>query len=62
MTQFIVIDLDNASYSYIVNNLKELIKEMYEPELERESFEDVSKKFYSSHKVFEIKGEIKELN
>ena len=62
MKQFIVIDLYNTSYSYIVNNLKELIEEMYEPELERELFEDVSKKFYLSHKVFEINGEIKELN
>jgi hypothetical protein len=62
MKQFIIIDLNDPHYSYIVNDLEELIKEMYEPELERELFEDVSKKFYSSHKVFEINGEIKELN
>lgn len=62
MKKYLVIELDDVSYNYIVSDLDSLIKEMYECELDRESFEEVSNKFYSSHKVFEINGEIKALN
>ena len=62
MKKYLVVCFDDANDSYIVEDLNSLINEMYEPELERESYESVSKKFYSYHKVFEIEGEIKELN
>jgi hypothetical protein len=62
MKKYLVVCFDDVNDSYIVEDLNGLINEMYESELERESFESVSEKFYSFHKVFEIEGEIKELN
>jgi hypothetical protein len=60
--QFIVIEEGNDDY-YVVEDLSSLINEMYECELEDgESFDEVSSKFYSIHKVIEVIGEIKELN
>jgi len=62
MKKYLVVAFDDGSDCYIVDNLKELIEEMYEPELERESYESVSNKFFRFHKVFEVEGTIKELN
>ena len=62
MKKYLVVCFDDANDSYIVEDLNGLINEMYEPELERESFESVSEKFYSYHKVFEIEGTIIEIN
>ena len=66
MKKYLVICFDDVNDSYIVedlNLLKSLIEEMYEVELmNNESFESVSNKFYSYHKVYEIDGTIKELN
>jgi hypothetical protein len=60
--QFIVIEEGNDDY-YIVEDLLSLINEMYECEVaDGESFEEVSSKFYSIHKVIEVTGEIKMLN
>ncbi len=60
--QFIVIEEGNDDY-YIVDDLSSLISEMYECELaDGESFDEVSSKFYSIHKVIEVTGEIKMLN
>jgi hypothetical protein len=65
--QFIVIAFDNAEDSYVVDDVIELICEMYKDELMNEDtfeedFNKVNNKFYSYHKVFKIKGEIEELN
>ena len=60
MKKYLVIDGGDGDY-FIVDDLLLTIKELYEYELndEGESFESVSKKFYSFYKVFEIEGEIK---
>jgi len=64
MKKYLVVSNENGKDFYIVDNLKELIEEMYEFELvqNEESFESVSEKFYRFYQVFEINGEIKELN
>ncbi len=62
MKKYLVISFDDVNDSYIVEDLNVLIKEIYEDDLNYISIEDISRKFFSYHKVFEIKGEIKELN
>ena len=63
MKKYLVIYFNDVNDSYIVEDLLLLINEMYEVELlNGEDFDSVDKKFYSYHKVFEINGEIKELN
>jgi len=54
--QFIVIEEGTSDY-YIVNDLKELITEMY-----GEYNDKNEDSFYNVHKVIEVIGEIKELN
>jgi hypothetical protein len=54
--QFIVIEEGTSDY-YIVDDLKELITEMYE-----EYSGKTEESFYRIHKVIEVIGEIKELN
>ena len=60
--QFLVIDLNDTSFNYIVDDLNSLITEMYECELERETLETVTEWFNKNHKVFEIEGSINEFN
>jgi hypothetical protein len=64
MKKYLVVNSEDGNDFYIVDDLKELIEEMYEFELvqNEESFESVSEKFYSFYQVFEINGEIKALN
>ena len=46
--QYLVIDLYDPTFNYIVDNLKQLIEEMYECELMNgESIDEVNSKFYS---------------
>jgi uncharacterized protein YxjI len=61
--QFLVIDVFDTPNYYIVDDLDSLINEMYEVDLlNGESFETVSKWFNNNHRVFEVNGEIKEMN
>ena len=60
--QFLVIDLNDTSFNYIVDDLNSLITEMYESELERETLETVTEWFNKNYKVFEIEGSINEFN
>jgi hypothetical protein len=61
--QFLVIDVFDTPNYYIVDDLDSLINEMYEVDLlNGESFETVSKWFNENHRVFEVNGEIKEMN
>ena len=61
--QFLVIDVFDTPNYYIVDDLDSLINEMYEVDLlNGESFETVSKWFNKNHRVFEVNGEIKEMN
>jgi hypothetical protein len=64
MKKYLVVSSENGNDFYIVDDLKELIEEMYEFEVvqKEESFESISEKFYRFYQVFEINGEIKELN
>ena len=64
MKKYLVVSSENGNDFYIVNDLKELIEEMYEFELVQngETFESVSEKLYRFYQVFEIDGTIKELN
>jgi hypothetical protein len=63
MKQFLVIDLNDPSFNYIVEDLLSLINEMYEVELMNgNSFDTVNQWFNDNHKVFEIEGTIKEIN
>lgn len=60
--QFLVIYLNDVSFSYIVDSLDDLINEMYEVELlNGEPIETVHKWFNENYKVFQINGEIIEL-
>jgi hypothetical protein len=60
--QFLVIDLNDTSFNYIVDDLNSLITEMYESELETETLETVTEWFNNNYKVFEIEGSINEIN
>jgi hypothetical protein len=61
--QFIVVSNDDTSFNYIVNDLNGLIEEMYSVELaDGESIELVRKWFMDNHKVFEVIGEVREIN
>lgn len=61
--KYLVIEMDDIEMNYVVDDLDELIKEVYEVELlNGESEDNVKKYFNNNFKVFEIKGEIKELN
>jgi hypothetical protein len=63
MTQFLVIDLNDPSFNYIVEDLLSLINEMYEVELMNgNSFDTVNQWFNDNHKVFKIEGTIEKLN
>ena len=64
MKKYLVVSSENGNDFYIVDDLKELIEDIYEFELVQKeaSFESVSEKFYMFYQVFEINGEIKELN
>jgi hypothetical protein len=60
--QFLVVDLNDPSFHYIVDSLDDLIKEMYEIELlNGEPIEVVHNWFNGDYKVFQINGEIVEL-
>lgn len=61
--QFLVFDLFDTPNYYIVDDLNSLITEMYECELGYgETLETVTEWFNNNHKVFEVIGEIKEMN
>jgi hypothetical protein len=60
--QFLVIYLNDVSFSYIVDSLDELIDQMYEVELMNgEPIETVHKWFNENYKVFQVNGEVIEL-
>ena len=61
--QFLVIDLNDPYEYYIVYDVDSFINEMYEAELSNgELFETVSEWFKENHNIFEVNGEIKEMN
>lgn len=61
--QFLVIDLEDPTYSYIVDDLNTFISETYEAEIDNgETLETITAYFLGNYRVFEIEGTIKEVN
>lgn len=58
---FLVVNIGDGSDYYMTNDLNEIIREMYEPDLDNgEDFETVKDWFYDNFIVFESDSEIKE--
>ena len=61
--KFLVIEIDDATFYYVVHDLESLIRDMYEDELvDGESYEQVEEWFMDDHKVFEIHGTVEAIN
>jgi hypothetical protein len=58
MKNYLVVNIDDANDFYLVNDLNELIKEMYECELFEKEFEEVERMFFECFKVFTSESEI----
>ena len=58
MKNYLVVNIDYANDFYLVNDLNELIKEMYECELFEKEFEEVERMFFEYFKVFTSESEI----
>jgi hypothetical protein len=61
MKNYLVVMIEDVNDYFVVNDLKALITEMYEPELENNSFEVVKGWFYQNYKVFVSESEIEEV-
>ena len=62
MTKYLVVMIEDVNDYFVVDDLKALITEMYEPELEDNSFEVVEEWFYQNYKVFVSESEIEEVS
>ena len=66
--KFLVIDLEDPTYSYVVENLSTFISETYEAEIDNgETLEDVTAYFLDNYRAFAIEAmedevSIKEVN
>jgi hypothetical protein len=58
MKNYLVVNIDDANDFYLVNDLNELIKEMYECELFEKEFEEIERMFFECFKVFTSESEI----
>ena len=57
--KYLVIEKTDTTFHYIVEDLQSLISFMYECEFfDGESFKQVSDKFYQTHTVFQIDGDV----
>ena len=57
---FLVVSIEDASDYFTTTDLNELIREMYEPDLDNgATFEEVTEWFYNNFVVFESDSEIK---
>jgi hypothetical protein len=61
MKKYLVIDVNDGNYFYLVDDLTELIIEMYECELFDNEFEVVKGWFFENFKVFVSNSDIIEL-
>jgi hypothetical protein len=61
MKNYLIVMIEDVNDYFVVNDLKALITEMYEPELENNSFEVVEGWFYQNYKVFVSESEIEEV-
>lgn len=62
MKNYLIVMIEDVNDYFVVNDLKALITEMYEPELENNSFEVVEGWFYQNYKVFVSESEIEEVS
>ena len=62
MKTYLVINIKDGTDYFLVNNLNELISEMYSQELVSNSFEVVKEWFFENYNVYESESEIKMLN
>ena len=58
MKNYLVVNIDDANDFYLVSDLNQLIKEMYECELFEKEFEEVERMFFECFKVFTSESEI----
>ena len=58
MKNYLVVSVDDVNDFYLVNDLNQLIKEMYECELFEKEFEEVERMFFECFKVFNSESEI----
>ena len=58
MKNYLVVSVDDVNDFYLVSNLNQLIKEMYECELFEKEFEEVERMFFECFKVFTSESEI----
>jgi len=58
MKNYLVVNIDDANEFFLVSNLNQLIKEMYECELFEKDFEEVKGMFFECVKVFTSESEI----
>jgi hypothetical protein len=59
MKNYLVISIEDVNDTFEVNDLDELIKDMYSQELFDGSFETVKKWFFNNYNVYESESEIK---
>jgi len=61
MKKYLVVSIEDGNDNFFVDNLVELINEMYSQELVNNSFEVVKKWFFENYNVYESESEIKML-
>jgi hypothetical protein len=61
MKNYLVVMIEDVNDYFVVNDLKALITEMYEPDLEDNSFEVVKGWFFENYKVFVTESDIEEV-
>ena len=61
MKKYLVINIEDGNDNYLVNDLTELIVEMYEQELFDNEFEVVKGWFFNNYKVFVSESDIIEI-
>jgi hypothetical protein len=59
MKNYLVLSIVDIDDSFEVNDLDELIKDMYSQELASNSFETIKKWFFNNYNVYESESEIK---
>jgi len=62
MKKYLVVNIEDANDFYVVDDLNALIVEMYECELENNTFSVVEEWFKETHKVFVSDSVIEELS
>jgi hypothetical protein len=62
MKKYLVVNIEDANDFYVVDDLNALIVEMYECELENNTFSVVEEWFKETHKVFVSNSVIEELS